>query len=101
MELAQGIGSQIVASYEIIGERHASRTLDSVYNDYYERPVMYSLLGEVRGLRVLDAGCGPGSYADWLVEHGATVLALDVSPKMVQMAKRRLSVCEREKGKYS
>lgn len=90
MELAQEIGSQVVASYEIIGEHHASRALDSVYNDYYERPVMYSLLGEVKARRVLDAGCGPGHYAEWLVEHGATVLALDASPKLVQMAKRRL-----------
>jgi SAM-dependent methyltransferase len=90
MELAQDIGSQVVASYEIIGERHASRALDSVYNDYYERPVMYSLLGEVRGRRLLDAGCGPGSYAEWLIGHGATVWALDASPKMVQMAKQRL-----------
>jgi SAM-dependent methyltransferase len=88
--LARGTSSQVIASYEIIGERHASRALDSVYNDYYERPVMHSLLGKVSGQRVLDAGCGPGSYAEWLVEHGATVLALDASPKMVQLAKQRL-----------
>ncbi len=88
--MAQDTSSQVLASYEIIGERHASRALDSVYNDYYERPVMYSLLGEVRGRRVLDAGCGPGSYTEWLVEHGARVLALDASPSMIELAKQRL-----------
>ena len=29
-------------------------------------------------------------YAEWLAEHGADVVALDVSPKMVQLAKDRL-----------
>lgn len=41
-------------------ERHAE---DSAYNAHYDRPAMLRLLGEVRGLRVLDAGCGPGFYA--------------------------------------
>ena len=88
--MVQDMVPRVVASYELIGERHASRALDSVYNDYYERPVMYSLLGDVKGRRVLDAGCGPGSYAEWLVVQGATVLALDASPKMVQLARQRL-----------
>lgn len=86
----QNIVPKVVASYETIGERHASQALDSVYNDYYERPVMYSLLGGVKGLRVLDAGCGPGSYTEWLIAHGATVLALDASPTMVKLARQRL-----------
>ena len=64
--MTQDMGMRVVASYEIIGERHASRALDSVCNDYYERPVTYSLLGDVKNQRVLDAGCGSGSYAVWL-----------------------------------
>jgi SAM-dependent methyltransferase len=87
--MAQGMRKQVVDSYEIIGEHHA-RALDSVYNDYNERPAIYALLGEVQGRRVLDAGCGPGHYAAWLVDQGATVLALDASPKMVQLARQRL-----------
>jgi hypothetical protein len=30
----------------------------NAYNSLYERPAMVELLGDVRGLRVLDAGCG-------------------------------------------
>ncbi len=88
--MLKDLSSQVVAAYDTLGERHASRALDSVYNDYYERPVVYSLLGDVTGRRVLDAGCGPGSYAQWLVEQGATVLALDASPKMLELAEQRL-----------
>ena len=57
---------------------------------YYERPASLSLLPDVRGKRVLDAGCGPGVYAEWLVTHGANVVAADVSAKMVQYAGQRL-----------
>jgi SAM-dependent methyltransferase len=83
------IGSSVRDAYEFIGKHFASRALDSVYNDCYERPVVYSLLDSVAGKKVLDAGCGPGSYAAWLVDHGAAVVAIDSSPKMVQLAKLR------------
>ncbi len=84
------ITSKVVEAYQIIGQHYASRALDSVYNDYYERPAMYSLLGDVSGKRVLDAGCGPGSYAAWLVGQGADVVATDACPEMVDLAQARL-----------
>jgi len=39
---------------------------------------------------VLDAGCGPGLYADLLVQRGAEVVAVDASPRMLEHARRRL-----------
>jgi SAM-dependent methyltransferase len=60
------------------------------FNAYYERPATLSLLPGVRGKQVLDAGCAAGWYSKWLVEHGATVTALDFSPKMIKMAEKRL-----------
>ena len=41
-------------------------------------------------MQVLDAGCGPGVYAEWLVEHGALVIAFDANRKMVRLARKRL-----------
>jgi SAM-dependent methyltransferase len=60
------------------------------FNAYYERPATISLLGDVAGLRVLDAGCGPGALTEWLVEHGAAVTAVDVSPEMVRICRERV-----------
>ncbi|MGI5840176.1 MAG: class I SAM-dependent methyltransferase [bacterium] len=51
---------------------------------------MTALLGEVSGKRVLDAGCAAGWYAMWLADRGATVTALDVSPKMVEKTRARV-----------
>ena len=41
------------------------------------------------GARVLDVGCGPGADAEWLLERGAEVLAIDSSEGMVEAARLR------------
>src|SRR5258708_11557652 len=42
-------------------------------------PVVLRLLGEVPGVRVLDAGCGEGSFARLLADAGANVTGVDFS----------------------
>jgi SAM-dependent methyltransferase len=77
-------------AYEELAEAFAERVETKPHNAYYERPAMLALLPEVRGKRVLDAGCGPGAYTARLIDMGAGVVAVDVSPKMVQLAKARV-----------
>lgn len=77
-------------AYEALAESYAARVDTKPHNAYYERPATLSLLPDVEGKRVLDAGCGPGVYAEWLVDHGARVVALDVSVNMVEFARERL-----------
>ena len=77
-------------AYETLAEAYASVIDTKPHNALYERPAMLSLLPEVAGRRALDAGCGPGVYSEWLVERGAEVSAFDASPKMVELARRRL-----------
>lgn len=76
-------------AYEALAEAYAAVIDTKPHNAYYERPATLSLLPDVEGKTVLDAGCGPGVYSEWLMDHGADVVALDVSPKMVELAKRR------------
>jgi SAM-dependent methyltransferase len=77
-------------AYEALADAYAGRIDTKPHNAYYERPATLSLLPEVRGKRVLDAGCGPGVYAEWLADHGAQVTAVDVSPRMAAHARQRL-----------
>lgn len=77
-------------AYEALAESYASVVETKPHNAYYERPATLSLLPEVKGKRVLDAGCGPGVYSAWLVGRGAEVVAVDASPKMIELTKRRL-----------
>jgi len=48
------------------------------------------LPSDLRGARVLDAGCGTGAAAVALAQRGAEVVAVDLSPTLVQLARERL-----------
>ncbi len=53
-----------------------------------EWPALRALLPEMRGLRVLDLGCGFGWFSRWAVEAGAaSVLGIDLSEKMLARAR--------------
>jgi SAM-dependent methyltransferase len=73
-----------------LAQAYARVTAANVYNAAYERPAVREVLGEVRGLDALDAGAAAGEHSAWLVEHGARVVAVDVSEAMVQLARARL-----------
>lgn len=47
------------------------------------------LPGDLTGRRILDAGCGTGALATEAARRGADVVAVDISPKLVELAARR------------
>ena len=47
------------------------------------------LPGDLRGRRILDAGCGTGAMAVELARRGAHVVAIDLSPTLVNVARER------------
>lgn len=77
-------------SYEEMAEYYLHVVDTKPYNAYYERPATLSLLPEVKGKSVVDAGCAAGWYTEWLLGQGASVTALDFSPKMIEMTRRRV-----------
>lgn len=55
------------------------------------RAVMLGQLpADLRGARVLDAGCGAGQMTAELAARGADVMAVDISPALVEIARARL-----------
>jgi len=46
---------------------------------------------DLSGLRILDAGCGTGAMALALAERGAQVIAIDLSPTLVELARQRVA----------
>jgi magnesium-protoporphyrin O-methyltransferase len=48
------------------------------------------------GKRILDAGCGTGALALELAKKGASVVAIDLSPNLIELAKERISPADRQ-----
>lgn len=76
-------------AYATFAERYDAVAPTKPYNALYERPATLALLGEVAGLRVLDAGCGSGICSEILARRGATVHGVDVTHEMLALARRR------------
>ncbi len=47
------------------------------------------LPADPKGMRILDAGCGSGALAVEAARRGADVVAIDISPTLVNLAKER------------
>lgn len=54
-----------------------------------ERDLVLDLAGPLAGLRVLDVGCGDGTYALPAASRGALVTAVDRSDEMLEAARQR------------
>lgn len=50
-------------------------------------PYLWDFLGDIEGLRMIDAGCGTGYLSQKLIDSGASfVVAIDLSPHMIDIA---------------
>lgn len=76
--------------YDQFADSYADENENSLFNRWYERPEILRLVGDVDGLRVLDAGCGHGPLIERLRACGAQVSGFDLSPAMVALARERL-----------
>jgi len=57
--------------------------------DQMRNLMLAQLPDDLRGKRLLDAGCGTGAMAVALAERGAEVVAVDISPALVAIARQR------------
>lgn len=66
------------------------------------RDIMLAQMPEdLRGKRVLDAGCGAGQMTAELAARGAEVVAIDISPSLVDIAEKRLPEAHRDQVTFS
>jgi SAM-dependent methyltransferase len=73
-------------------ERYVNPPFDTAF------PLEYAfwMLGDVHGKSVLDLGCGSGENILALVERGARVTGIDISPELISLAGRRLEFANLE-----
>src|ERR1700746_4078809 len=77
-------------AYDRLAAVRAATTDDGPLNGLLKRPALRSLVpASLAGAAVLDAGCGSGAQAQWLLDQGADVIGVDLSPRMIAEARRR------------
>jgi SAM-dependent methyltransferase len=79
-----------IKSYDVMAKYYENYVDTKPWNSHYERPAVLSLLPEIKGKKILDAGCAGGWYTKYLLDHGADVTAIDVNRNMVEITKKRI-----------
>jgi 2-polyprenyl-3-methyl-5-hydroxy-6-metoxy-1,4-benzoquinol methylase len=76
-------------SWEAAADDWVAHADASDYQNLFLRPRMLALAGNVAGRRVLDLGCGEGSYSRALTGRGARVIGVDGSARLIEVARQR------------
>lgn len=69
-----------------------SRYANPSAETFYPLEYAYHLLGDVAEKTVLDYGCGLGDNSVLLASRGARVVGVDISPELIELARKRLKV---------
>jgi SAM-dependent methyltransferase len=78
--------------YDDSAAQYAALVTEREENDSKDDHIIASLLdviGDVSGLTVLDAGCGEGYLSRILTRRGAKVTGMDISPRLVEIARAK------------
>lgn len=76
--------------WDIVAETYSEKNnRGRNFNSQIYLAAVNELLGNVKGKRILDAGCGDGFFSLELAQKGALVTALDSSEAMLNIAKHK------------
>lgn len=81
--------SNVQATYDSIAEEYAKRVYGELAHKPLDRALLDRFVAHVgRSGTICDLGCGPGHVASYLTQRGADVCGVDLSPRMVEIARR-------------
>ena len=69
--------------------------------DQMRKVLFDSMPADLTGARILDAGCGTGALAIEAAKRGASVVAIDIAPTLVELARERAASGLLDTGKGS
>src|SRR5262249_19239869 len=76
-------------SYDDVSEEYADRIFTELEHKPLDRELLDRFAARIqRGGVVCDLGCGPGQIARYLHDRGVSVVGVDLSPGMIQVARR-------------
>lgn len=89
--MKQDLTEQAIKRWDRFADQYAGMHFEQgdVHKEIFLTPEITKLLGDVEGLKILDAGCGEGYFSRILANAGAEVTAVDYSERMLEIAKER------------
>jgi SAM-dependent methyltransferase len=77
------------SSYDAVAEEYVRRIFDELKDKPLDRELLDRFAVDVRRKgTVCDVGCGPGQVARYLAERNVDVTGIDLSPEMIEQARR-------------
>jgi SAM-dependent methyltransferase len=79
---------QLRSSYDTVAESYAQKFFEELTRKPFDRDLLDVFAKRVPPGTVLDIGCGPGQIGRYLHDRGLEVIGLDLSPAMIDVARR-------------
>jgi ubiquinone/menaquinone biosynthesis C-methylase UbiE len=79
-------------SWDAIADDWTAHADTNDYKIFFLMPNTLALFRDLKNKKVLDLGCGEGSYSRALSSQGAIVTAVDGSPRLIEIARERAQV---------
>ncbi len=87
--------SRVRAAYDTAAEQYAEAFADDLLQLNLDRQVLDEFVRRfVAGELVLDLGCGPGQVSQYLTNCGLLVVGMDLSQRMLHVARRRTGMTD-------
>ena len=82
---------QISQAWDKLADKWANRFTEhgDMNRKYIIDPTLFRLMGKVKGLSILDAGCGHGYLCRLLAKKGANMVGVDLSKSFIEMARQK------------
>src|SRR5437899_9168076 len=91
--------SDCQSSYDRIAEEYANRISGELDHKPLDRMLLDEFAARFKGAgRVCDLGCGPGHVARYLHDRGVDIFGVDLSPGMLEQARKLNSNIEFQQG---
>lgn len=79
------------SSWDKVAEEYCEAVGEAgdINHQTYLNPIILEILGDVSGKKLLDLACGQGYFSRIMARAGADVVGVEISPKLVEVAKKK------------
>src|SRR4051794_520906 len=86
--MTDGPADDVRGSYDRVAGEYAAHLADELDHKPLDRALLLRFAELVAGGAVCELGCGPGHVARFLHDAGVAVSGIDLSPRMVEEARK-------------